>query len=146
VSNWGPLPSASQISEKDPGERNPLQKKKGGCGTCTLKSVEARHARPKSAQVNAAGIDFYNAVINQLLAHGIQPHLTLYHWDFPQVLQDKYGGWLSDQSIPDFAAYAAACFSAFGDRVIHWTTFNEMASFLPGGWAMGTNPPGPYLK
>jgi len=61
-------------------------------------------------------------------------------------IQDKYGGWLRDQSVPDFAAYAAACFTAFGDRAKHWTTFNEMASFIPGGWMLGVDPPSAFLR
>ncbi len=57
-------------------------------------------------------------------------------------VQDKYGGWLSDKSIKDFAAYAEVCFKAFGDRVSFWTTFNEPWSFIWIGYGMGIHAPG----
>lgn len=56
-------------------------------------------------QVNQAGLDFYNDLIDELIAHNIEPVVTLYHWDLPQCLQDEYGGWESRQVIDDFANY-----------------------------------------
>ena len=57
-------------------------------------------------------------------------------------VQDSYNGWLDEQSVVDFAAYAAVCFKAFGDRVKHWTTFNEPLTFVFQGYATGQHAPG----
>ncbi|KAI3506622.1 hypothetical protein L1887_21182 [Cichorium endivia] len=92
--------------------------------------------------VNVKGLQFYNDFINRLIAHGIQPHVTLHHDDLPQILEDEYGGWLSRKSVKDFVAYADVCFREFGDRVLHWTTFNEANVFTLGGYDMGFSPPG----
>ncbi|KAL8157341.1 hypothetical protein AgCh_002151 [Apium graveolens] len=83
-----------------------------------------------SGHLNQAGVDHYNNLINALLANGIEPYVTLYHWDLPQALEDKYQGWLSSQIIDDFATYAETCFQKFGDRVKQWMTFNEPHSFV----------------
>ena len=75
-------------------------------------------------EINPKGIDFYDALINELLAAEIEPIITLYHWDFPQVLADR-GGWKNRESVEWFGEYAKVCFKAFGDRVKEWITFNE---------------------
>ncbi|KAG5521015.1 hypothetical protein RHGRI_033533 [Rhododendron griersonianum] len=72
---------------------------------------------------------------------GIQPHVTLMHIDFPQALEDEYGGWLSRQMVKDFTAYANVCFREFGDRVLHWTTLNEANIFTIAGYDSGEIPP-----
>ncbi|MBU4002505.1 MAG: beta-glucosidase [Proteobacteria bacterium] len=77
-----------------------------------------------TGEINPKGIAFYNALISELLSAGIEPIITLYHWDFPQVLADR-GGWLNRQSVDWFSEYARVCFEAFGDRVKEWITFNE---------------------
>ncbi|KAK1437233.1 hypothetical protein QVD17_03022 [Tagetes erecta] len=92
--------------------------------------------------VNLKGLQYYNDFIDRLISHGIQPHITLHHADIPQVLEDEYGGWLSRKSVKDFIAYADVCFREFGDRVLHWTTFNEVNVFSIGGYDMGFTPPG----
>ncbi|MGE9295215.1 MAG: GH1 family beta-glucosidase [Puniceicoccales bacterium] len=76
-------------------------------------------------EVNQEGIDFYNQLIDGLLAKGIKPFVTLYHWDLPLTLQLENDGWLSYATSEYFAEYAEVCFKAFGDRVEHWMTFNE---------------------
>ncbi|MCP4754803.1 MAG: beta-glucosidase [Proteobacteria bacterium] len=75
-------------------------------------------------RINPKGIDFYNNLIDELIRADIEPLITLYHWDFPQVLHDR-GGWLSRESADWFAEYAEVCFKAFGDKVKQWVTFNE---------------------
>ncbi|MGY0021858.1 GH1 family beta-glucosidase [Streptomyces sp. cg35] len=74
--------------------------------------------------VNAKGLDFYDEMIDALLAAGITPSVTLYHWDLPQVLQDR-GGWPVRETAEHFAAYAAVVAERLGDRVKHWTPLNE---------------------
>jgi beta-glucosidase len=74
--------------------------------------------------VNHRGLDYYRRLVDELLAAGIEPMATLYHWDFPQVLQLK-GGWANADSPAWFADYAAAAFAALGDRVPKFVTLNE---------------------
>ncbi|KAF5443410.1 hypothetical protein F2P56_035966 [Juglans regia] len=95
-----------------------------------------------SGEINQAGVDHYNNLINALLAKGIEPYVTLYHWDLPQALEDKYNGWLNPQIIEDFAKYAEICFQKFGDRVKHWITFNEPHTFATQGYDVGLQAPG----
>ncbi|KAH6797814.1 beta glucosidase 40 [Perilla frutescens var. hirtella] len=95
-----------------------------------------------TGEINQAGIDHYNKVINDLLAQGIEPYVTLYHWDLPQSLEDSYTGWLSPQIIKDFTTYAETCFKEFGDRVKHWITFNEPHTFAVQGYDVGLQAPG----
>lgn len=79
--------------------------------------------------INQAGIDHYNDLINTCIEYNITPVATLYHWDTPLLLQDKYGGWLSEDIVADFVAYAKTCYEAFGDRVSNWYTLNEPIVF-----------------
>lgn len=95
-----------------------------------------------SGEINQAGVDHYNNLINALLAKGIEPYVTLYHWDLPQVLEDKYEGWLNPKIIKDFATYAETCFQKFGDRVKNWITFNEPHTFAVQGYDVGLHAPG----
>ncbi|KAL9296520.1 hypothetical protein ACSQ67_022416 [Phaseolus vulgaris] len=95
-----------------------------------------------SGGINQEGIDYYNNVINELLANGIKPFVTLFHWDLPQSLEDEYGGFLSPLIIKDFRDYAEVCFKEFGDRVKHWVTLNEPWTYSINGYANGTMAPG----
>jgi beta-glucosidase len=90
---------------------------------------------------NPAGLDFYRRLVDELLDHGIQPWLTLYHWDLPQPLEDA-GGWPVRDTAGRFADYAQLAHAALGDRVRHWTTLNEpwCSSFL--GYGSGAHAPG----
>jgi beta-glucosidase len=91
--------------------------------------------------VNPKGLEYYNNLIDELLSYGIQPHVTIYHFDFPQALQDEYNGLLSPRFIEDFTAYADVCFENFGDRVKHWSTVNEPNVEPIGGYDQGILPP-----
>ena len=86
-----------------------------------------------SGPPNPKGLDFYSRLVDTLLAAGITPFPTLYHWDLPQALQDKYGGWQSRDTSQAFADYAATVAGALGDRVTHWFTLNELYSFVDLG-------------
>ncbi|KAJ9696518.1 hypothetical protein PVL29_008638 [Vitis rotundifolia] len=91
--------------------------------------------------VNPKGLAYYNNLINELISHGIQPHVTLFHVDLPLVLEDEYEGWLSRRIVKDFTEFADVCFREFGDRVSHWTTLNEGNVFVLAGYDMGSLPP-----
>ncbi|KAK3211285.1 hypothetical protein Dsin_015991 [Dipteronia sinensis] len=99
-----------------------------------------------SAGVNKNGIRFYNNLINELLLNGLQPFVTLFHWDLPQALEDEYGGFLSPRIVDDFRDFAELCFKEFGDRVKHWITINEPWSYSYGGYELGLLAPGRCSK
>ena len=82
---------------------------------------------------NPKGLDFYNRLIDELLANGIQPYATLYHWDLPQALQDRVGGWQSSDTSKAFADYAGHVAERLTDRVKHIFTLNEAGRFLDFG-------------
>lgn len=93
-------------------------------------------------EVNEAGLAFYERLIDELNAHGIEPVVTLYHWDIPQALQDKYGGWESREVIEDFTRYAETLFKRFDGKVRWWVTLNEQNVFITHGYKMASHPPG----
>lgn len=95
--------------------------------------------------VNAKGLDFYDRLIDALLAAGVQPWVTLFHWDFPLALYQK-GGWLNRDSVEWFGEYAGAVVRALGDRVKHWITLNEPAVFIELGHISGRHAPGDQLE
>lgn len=75
-------------------------------------------------------------LINELRANGIEPLVTLYHWDLPQALQDA-GGWPNSQIVDVFADYARICFELFGNSVKYWLTFNEPKQICHMGYGTG---------
>ncbi len=87
--------------------------------------------------VNQRGLDHYRRLADTLLANGITPHATLYHWDQPQALEDAYGGWRSRGIVADFANYASVVAKSLGDRITHWMTLNEIETFAEIGWDIG---------
>jgi beta-glucosidase len=90
---------------------------------------------------NPAGLAFYDRLVDTVLDSGIKPHLTLYHWDLPQALEDQ-GGWANRDTAHRFADYALAVLDRLGDRVSEWHTINEpwCSAFL--GYASGKHAPG----
>ncbi|MBR2691233.1 MAG: beta-glucosidase [Aquamicrobium sp.] len=91
--------------------------------------------------VNTKGVAFYDRLIDDLLAAGIEPYATLYHWDLPQALQDQ-GGWYNRATADALADYTALAARSFGDRVKKWTTLNEPWTFCWSGHASGEDAPG----
>ncbi len=92
-------------------------------------------------QSNAQGLDFYDNLVDELLANDIVPLVTLYHWDLPQRLQDA-GGWLNRRTGQWFADYAEIASRRLGDRVIWWITINEANVVSYCGFMAGTHAPG----
>ncbi|KAG6907815.1 hypothetical protein DXG01_007297 [Tephrocybe rancida] len=96
----------------------------------------------RTDQVNSEGVKFYRDIIEELLRVGITPFLTLYHWDLPQTLHDRYGGWLNREVVDDFVHYAKVCFESFGDLVKHWIPINEPWCVSTLGYGYGAFAPG----
>lgn len=90
---------------------------------------------------NQTGISFYDRLIDGLLEEGIDPYVTLYHWDLPQALQD-HGGWANRDCAKYFADYAAKAYGLYADRVKHWVTFNEPWVATTYGCIEGIHAPG----
>jgi len=93
-----------------------------------------------SGPVNPAGLDFYDRLVDTLLGHGIVPHATLFHWDSPQALEDRYGSWRSRQMAYDFADYVAVVVEHLGDRIQDWITLNEIFCFTHLGYGVNQVP------
>jgi beta-glucosidase len=92
-------------------------------------------------RVNPKGLAFYERLVDALLAKGIRPFATLYHWDLPAALDDR-GGWLNPDVAEWFAEYASVMFRALDDRVKHWATLNEPWVVSDGGYLHGSLAPG----
>jgi len=97
-----------------------------------------------SGAVNAAGLDFYDRLVDSLVANGITPMPTLFHWDLPQPLEDA-GGWLSRDTAYRFAEFAAIAATRLADRVPLWITLNEPFVVTAFGYALGVHAPGRTL-
>lgn len=96
--------------------------------------------------VNEQGLAHYDDVINTCLEYGVEPIVTIFHWDLPLYLQNLYGGWLSEEIVPDFVAYSQILFERYQDRVQKWFTVNEPLVFcgdypLPEGYFTATDIP-----
>lgn len=94
-----------------------------------------------TGRVNEAGVRFYNELIDALLDSGIEPYVTLYHWDLPYALH-KRGGWMNPEIVSWFGEYAKLVAQRFSDRVTHFFTLNEPQCFLGLGYVSGVNAPG----
>lgn len=105
-------------------------------------SVDWSRVLPEgTGRVNEQGVAFYNALIDELLANGIEPYLTLYHWELPYELY-KRGGWLNPQIVEWFGEYAKLVAQRFSDRVTHFFTLNEPQCFVGLGFLRGEHAPG----
>jgi beta-glucosidase len=91
---------------------------------------------------NPKGFDFYDRLLDELLANGIEPYATLYHWDLPQSLQDRFGGWQSTETAKAFANYAGYVAERLSDRVKYIFTLNECSRFLNFGYGYAIDAPG----
>ncbi len=98
-----------------------------------------------SGAPNPKGLDFYNKLVDELLANDIQPFATLYHWDLPQALQDKGGGWENRDTAEAFGNYAGYVAEKLTDRVKHVFTINEFGAFVELGYRIGIHAPGVKL-
>ena len=94
-----------------------------------------------TGKVNEAGIDFYNRVIDRCLELGLEPWITLFHWDLPQALEDR-GGWTNREIVNWFSEYVDVCTRSFGDRVKNWMVLNEPMAFTSLGYLLGWHAPG----
>lgn len=95
---------------------------------------------------NQKGIDFYSRLTDELLANGIEPFATLYHWDLPQALQDKNKGWQSRETAQAFADYAGFVSGKLSDRIKYFFTLNELFTFVELGYGQGIFAPGLKLS
>lgn len=96
-------------------------------------------------KVNLKGLQFYSDLVDELLAAGIQPWVTLFHWDYPYELY-KRGGWLNRETVEWFAEYTRVVIDALSDRVTNWITINEPQSFIFTGHRTGQHAPGLKLS
>lgn len=92
--------------------------------------------------VNEAGLKFYDNLIDECLKYGIEPMVTIYHWDLPLALDKAYKGWESREIVNDYVNYAVTLFKRYGDRVKYWITMNEQNVFTTLGWVTAMHPPG----
>ncbi len=93
-------------------------------------------------EVNEAGLKFYEDLIDECLKYGIEPMVTVYHWDLPLALDTAYKGWEDRQIVDDYVNYAVTLFKRFGSKVKYWITMNEQNVFTTLGWMMALHPPG----
>ena len=91
---------------------------------------------------NPKGLDFYNRLLDELLPNGIEPFATMYHWDLPEALQDRLGGWVSRDTAKAFADYAGYVAERLSDRVKHFFTVNECSRLVHLGYGAGSDAPG----
>lgn len=103
-------------------------------------SISWSRILPDGAKTNQAGIDYYNNLINELIENGIEPMVTMYHWDLPQYIQD-IGGWTNEIILDYFDHYADVLYENFGDRVKKWITLNEPYIFCHDGYGVGRHAP-----
>jgi beta-glucosidase len=114
---------------------------RGGFTAYRFSTAWSRILPAGAGAVEPRGLDFYERLVDGLLARGIEPWLCLYHWDLPQALQEE-GGWLNRGTSEKFADYARVVGKRLGDRVKHWATFNEPNIHALFGYGLGEHAPG----
>jgi beta-glucosidase len=92
-------------------------------------------------EINQQGLDFYNQLIDHCLQQGVEPWITLYHWDLPHALEIK-GGWTNREVVKWFQEFVVICANNFGDRVKNWMVMNEPVVFTGAGYFLGIHAPG----
>ena len=113
----------------------------GGFSAYRFSTAWPRILPAGAGAVEQRGLDFYDRLVDGLVARGVTPWLCLYHWDLPQALQDQ-GGWLNRDIAENFADYARVVARRLGDRVKHWAMFNEANIHALFGHGMGSHAPG----
>ena len=147
---WGSATAAAQIEGaahsygKEDSVWDAFARKQGAIagGDNLDVAVDHYHRYREDVQLmRELGLDFYSRLVDELLENGILPWLTLYHWDLPQALEER-GGWANRETAYKFLDYAEAVHGKLGDRVKHWTTFNEPLCSSLIGYAAGEHAPG----
>ena len=116
-----------------------------GLKTCRFSIAWSRIFPNGSGAPNQKGVDHYKQFVDALLAAGVEPFCTLYHWDLPQALEDK-GGWQNRDTAQLFADYAGYVAAQMSDRVKHFMTMNEISTFVELGYGNGIHAPGLKLS
>lgn len=114
--------------------------KEGGQNAYRFSLAWPRIIKNKEGDVNEKGIAFYHRILDCCHEHGIEPLVTLYHWDLPQYWEET-GGWLNLKVCDAFAHYAKICYENFHTKIKHWVTFNEPKWFVCSGYLIGNYPP-----
>lgn len=115
--------------------------KEGGHTSYRFSIAWPRIIKNREGEVNQKGIEFYNRIIDTCLEYGLEPFVTIFHWDLPQYAEET-GGWLDRRTCDLYRHFARVCFDKFGDRVRLWTTFNEPRYYTFSGYLIGNYPPG----
>lgn len=108
-------------------------------------SISWPRIMPAAGTINPKGMDFYDRLIDTLLDSGIEPYITIFHWETPQWVEDA-GGFSRRQAVDHLGEYGLRLFTAFGDRVKFWITINEPLSYAVYGYFMGIHAPGKKMK
>lgn len=115
--------------------------KEGGHNSYRFSLAWPRIIRNLDGEINEKGVKFYDRMIDTCLRYGIEPMVTIFHWDLPLYLEER-GGWLNRETCDAYTHYAKVCFDRFADRVRIWTTFNEPRYYTFSGYLIGNYPPG----
>lgn len=103
-------------------------------------SISWSRVQPAEGQISEKGLQFYVNLVDELLANGIEPLVTLYHWDLPVWVQEQ-GGWQNEKIVPLFAEYTRIMVDALSDKVRWWFTINEPSNFIHNGYVTGAHAP-----
>lgn len=117
--------------------------KEGGQNAYRFSISWPRIVKNSRNEINEKGIQFYHDVIDECLRQGVEPFVTIYHWDLPQFLEEK-GGWLNRDTCDAYLAFAAIVMKEYNGKVTWWTTFNEPRWFIFNGYFIGNYPPGKH--